>query len=123
MQEMVILVQECKWHVTGIDVERILLVAIMDGAIVGSSAIRRNAQTPDDLYFESTFVNKSQRRTGVATLLNGKRIEIAQRMSAKRIWGTVYRGNRFYIRWFLKHGFKVHSKDEAKDTLLLVRAL
>jgi GNAT superfamily N-acetyltransferase len=123
MQEMVVLVQECNWHVTGIDVERILLVAIMDGTIVGSSAIRRDGRNQNDLYFESTFVNVGHRRTGIATLLSEKSLELAKRMDAPRAWLTVYRGNRFYIRWFLKHGFKVHGKDEAKDTLLLVRAL
>lgn len=121
MEHVQILAQECKWHVTGVDVERILLVAIKDGTIVGSSAIRRDRRNYDDLYFESTYVNESHRRSGVATQLYEKRLEMAERSSAKRIWGTVFRGNRFYIQWLLKHGFKVHSKDEVKDMIVLVR--
>ena len=123
MKSVEIIAHECKWHVTGVDVERILLIALKEGVIVGSSAITRKSQNPDDLYFESTFVNEGNRKMGIASLLNVKRLDIAERLSAKRIWGTVYRGNRFYLRWFLKHGFKIHSKDEVKDTVLIVREL
>lgn len=123
MEHVQILAQECKWHITGVDVEQILLVAIKDGTIVGSSTIRRDRRNHVDLYFESTFVNESHRRTGLATLLNKKSLEIAERLNARRTWVSVYRGNRFYARWFLEHGFKVHSKDPVKDTVLLVREL
>lgn len=118
---MEILVQECKWQATGADIERILLIALRNGVIVGSSAIRRDMRNTDDLYFESTFVNEGHRNTGIASSLNARRLEIAERMRAKRIWGTIYRGNKFYIRWFLNHGFKIYGKDEVKDMVELLR--
>lgn len=120
-EQVEILIQECQWHATGADIERILLIALLNGVFVGSSAIRRDLRSTHDLYFESTFVNEGHRNTGIASLLNARRLEIAERLKAKRVWGTVYRGNRFYIKWFLRHGFKVHSKDEVKDMVVLLR--
>lgn len=120
MAQVDILVQECKWHLTAADVERILLIALMDGAIVGSSAITRDARSHEDLYIESTFVNENHRRMGIARMLNESSLDAAKREKAKRVWASIHRSNRFYLRWFLNHGFRVHSKNEIRDTVLIV---
>ncbi|MBP6312892.1 MAG: GNAT family N-acetyltransferase [Flavobacteriales bacterium] len=120
MQQLDVLDQECKWHNTGVDIERILLVVLKNGVIIGSSAVSWNTRTKDDVYFESTFVNEGYRRMGVATLLNERGLEVAKSHGARWVWVSVNRGNRFYIKWFLKHGFKVHRKDPVNDTVLFV---
>lgn len=74
----------------------------------------------DDLYFESDFVNEDCRRAGVATLLNERRIEIAQQLEAKRVSVVIHRSNKFYIRWFLRRGFKMQTKDDVKETVQLL---
>ena len=123
MPHIDILVQECEWQVTGIGVRQVLLVALVDGRIVGSSIIRRDTRSMEEVYLESTFVNESHRRMGIATLLNKKSLEMAERLGGRRVWVSVYRGNRFYLTWFLSHGFSMHSKNEARDTVLICRDL
>lgn len=123
MPHIDILIQECEWQVTGIGVRQALLVALVDGGIVGSSIIRRDTRSTEEVYLESTFVNESHRRMGIATMLNEKSLEMAESLGARRVWVSVYRGNRFYLRWFLGHGFRVHGKNEARDTVLICRDL
>ncbi|MBS1547163.1 MAG: GNAT family N-acetyltransferase [Bacteroidetes bacterium] len=123
MKSIDILIQECNWTDSGHEVERWLLIAMREHVIVGSSAISRDKSTPDDFLLESTFVSRSFRREGIAGLFYEKQLEIVERHGAKRIWCTVYRGNGFYIRWFIKRGFKVYDKDPVKDTIRIVKKL
>jgi len=74
----------------------------------------------DELYLGSTFVMKATVEQGSPPCSMRARIEIAASLNAKKLTATIYRGNKFYLKWFLKHGFKVQAKDEVKDTIQVV---
>lgn len=122
-KQVSILIQECKWEVTGHTAESILLIALLNDTIVGSSTVRIDRLKKDELHFESTFVGEDYRGAGIASLLNHKRLELATQCNAKKIWVTVYRKNKFHLKWFIKHGFKIHSKDDVRDTMRLLKEL
>lgn len=118
-----ILTQERKWQVTGHEVEVVLLVALKQGVIAGSSSVRTKNPAEGEWIIESTYVGEEYRAHGIAGALNQKSIDLAIEKRAQSIGVSVHRSNRFYIRSFMRLGFRIRSKDLVRDTIQLVKPL